>query len=125
MNAGCYGTETRDRMVELRGVTRSGEIVTLTNAEMGYHYRKSNGPRGVVFTSAVYQGYAGRSRRHQGADEGDHRDARRLAADQGADRRVDLQEPRRAFELEADRCRRLPGADGRRCAGFAKNTAIS
>jgi len=59
MNAGCYGTETRDRMVELRGVTREGEIVTLTNADMGYLYRKSNGPRGVVFTSAIYQGFAG------------------------------------------------------------------
>ena len=59
MNAGCYGTETRDRMVELRAVTREGEIVTLTNADMGYLYRKSNGPRGAVFTSAVYQGFAG------------------------------------------------------------------
>lgn len=59
MNAGCYGTETRDRMVALRAVTRQGEIVTLANAEMGYRYRKSNGPRGAVFTSAVYQGFAG------------------------------------------------------------------
>lgn len=59
MNAGCYGTETRERMVELRGVTRQGEVVTLTNADMGYLYRKSNGPRGVVFTSAVYQGFGG------------------------------------------------------------------
>lgn len=59
MNAGCYGTETRNRVVELRGVTRGGQIVTLSNAEMGYAYRKSNGPRGVVFTSAVYQGFAG------------------------------------------------------------------
>ncbi|MHA6690079.1 UDP-N-acetylmuramate dehydrogenase [Devosia sp. A449] len=60
MNAGCYGTETRDRMVELRAVTRQGDIVTLSNAEMGYHYRKSNGPRGAVFTSAVYRGFAGK-----------------------------------------------------------------
>lgn len=59
MNAGCYGTETRERMVELRAVTRQGEIVTLTNADMGYHYRKSNGPRGAVFTSAVYEGFPG------------------------------------------------------------------
>lgn len=59
MNAGCYGTETRDRMVELRAVTRQGEIVTLTNADMGYLYRKSNGPRGAVFVSAVYQGTEG------------------------------------------------------------------
>ncbi len=59
MNAGCYGTETRERMVELRAVTRDGDIVTLTNADMGYLYRKSNGPRGAVFTSAVYQGFPG------------------------------------------------------------------
>lgn len=59
MNAGCYGTETRDRMVELRAVTRQGEIVTLSNADMGYLYRKSNGPRGAVFVSAVYQGTKG------------------------------------------------------------------
>ena len=59
MNAGCYGSETRERMVELRAVTRDGEIVTLTNADMGYKYRKSNGPRGAVFTSAVYQGVPG------------------------------------------------------------------
>jgi UDP-N-acetylmuramate dehydrogenase len=59
MNAGCYGTETRDRMVELRAVLRSGEVVTLTNADMGYLYRKSNGPRGAVFTSGTYQGFAG------------------------------------------------------------------
>jgi UDP-N-acetylmuramate dehydrogenase len=59
MNAGCYGTETRERMVELRAVTREGEIVTLSNADMDYHYRKSNGPRGAVFTSGTYQGFAG------------------------------------------------------------------
>jgi len=59
MNAGCYGTETRDRMVELRAVTRQGEIVTLTHEQMGYLYRKSNGPRGAVFTSGTYQGFAG------------------------------------------------------------------
>ena len=59
MNAGCYGSETRERMVELRAVTRRGEIVTLTNADMDYRYRKSNGPKGAVFTSAVYQGSPG------------------------------------------------------------------
>jgi len=59
MNAGCYGTETKDRMVELCGVNRDGDIVTLTNADMGYKYRKNNGPRGVIFTSAVYQGFEG------------------------------------------------------------------
>lgn len=59
MNAGCYGSETRERVAELRAVTRDGEIVTLSNADMGYKYRKSNGPRGAIFTSAVYQGMPG------------------------------------------------------------------
>lgn len=59
MNAGCYGTETKDRMVSLRGVTRDGEVIELSNADMGYQYRKNNGPRDVIFTSAVYRGFAG------------------------------------------------------------------
>jgi len=59
MNAGCYGTETRDRMVELRGVTRQGGIVTLSNADMGYEYRRSHGPRGTILTSAVFLGTPG------------------------------------------------------------------
>ena len=61
MNAGCYGTETKDRVVALRGVARDGSIVTLSNKDMGYEYRKSHGPKGVIFTSAVYQGFAGKT----------------------------------------------------------------
>lgn len=59
MNAGCYKTETVDRMVEVRAITRQGETITLSNADMGYRYRKSNGPRGAVFVSATYQGFPG------------------------------------------------------------------
>ncbi|NOZ33663.1 MAG: UDP-N-acetylenolpyruvoylglucosamine reductase, partial [Alphaproteobacteria bacterium] len=59
MNAGCYGTETRDRMIELRGITRAGEPVTVSNADMGYAYRHSSGPPGLVIVSAIYQGAAG------------------------------------------------------------------
>ncbi len=61
MNAGCYGTETKDRVVELRGVNRKGEIVTLSNSDMAYEYRKSHGPKDVIFTSAIYQGFAGKT----------------------------------------------------------------
>jgi len=59
MNAGCYGHETRQHMLELRAVTRGGEIVTLSNKDMAYQYRKSNAPRGLIFTSAIYQGTQG------------------------------------------------------------------
>lgn len=61
MNAGCYGTETEERVVSLRGVTRQGEIIELSKADMDYSYRHSNGPEGVIFTSAVFEGMPGDS----------------------------------------------------------------
>jgi UDP-N-acetylmuramate dehydrogenase len=56
MNAGANGTETTNRVVEVHGVTRDGRKVTLSHADMGYTYRHSNAPAGVVFTSAVFEG---------------------------------------------------------------------
>jgi UDP-N-acetylmuramate dehydrogenase len=56
MNAGANGGETRERVVEIRGVTRAGEIVTLTNADMGYAYRHSSVAKDMIFTSAVFEG---------------------------------------------------------------------
>ncbi len=58
MNAGCYGAETKDVLVEAHAVTRSGEAVTLSNAEMDFVYRKSRtaAERALVFTGAVFQG---------------------------------------------------------------------
>ncbi len=47
MNAGANGGETCERVVEVRAVTRSGEIVTLSNAEMGYAYRHFPVPRRI------------------------------------------------------------------------------
>jgi UDP-N-acetylmuramate dehydrogenase len=58
MNAGANGGETRERMVEVRAVTRDGRIVTLTNAEMGYAYRHSSVAPDLIFTSAVFEGVA-------------------------------------------------------------------
>lgn len=55
MNAGCYGAETKDVLVEAYAVTRSGERVTLSNAQMGYSYRHSE-PEGLIYTGALYQG---------------------------------------------------------------------
>ncbi|MDR7035063.1 UDP-N-acetylmuramate dehydrogenase [Mesorhizobium sp. BE184] len=58
MNAGANGVETRERVVEVRALDRKGEIHTLTNADMGYAYRHSSAPAGLIFTSAVMEGYA-------------------------------------------------------------------
>ncbi len=58
MNAGANGVETRERVVEVRAVDRKGDIHVLSNADMGYSYRHSSAPAGLVFTSAVFEGYA-------------------------------------------------------------------
>lgn len=55
MNAGCYGSETKDVLIEAHAVTRSGELVTLSNAEMGYSYRHST-PDNLIYIGALYQG---------------------------------------------------------------------
>ncbi|WEX11352.1 UDP-N-acetylmuramate dehydrogenase [Chelativorans sp. AA-79] len=57
MNAGANGVETRERVVEVRALDRKGELHVLSNADMGYSYRKSKAPADLVFTSAVLEGY--------------------------------------------------------------------
>ncbi|MTI19146.1 UDP-N-acetylmuramate dehydrogenase [Rhodobacteraceae bacterium RKSG542] len=57
MNAGAHGTETKQRVVNVNAVSRSGEIVTLSNEDMGYAYRHSSAPKDLIFTSAVLEGY--------------------------------------------------------------------
>jgi UDP-N-acetylmuramate dehydrogenase len=59
MNAGAYGGETKDVLVEARGVDRQGNARTFANVDMGYTYRHSTAPEDVTFTEAVFQGRAG------------------------------------------------------------------
>lgn len=59
MNGGAYGGETKDVLVEARGVTRTGEKVSYTNAQMGFTYRHADVPEDVIFTQAVFEGRPG------------------------------------------------------------------
>jgi UDP-N-acetylmuramate dehydrogenase len=59
MNGGAYGAETKDVLVEARGVDRSGTIRSYTNAEMGFRYRHCGVPDDVIFTEALFQGAPG------------------------------------------------------------------
>jgi len=59
MNAGAHGGETKDVLIEARGVERNGEYIEISNAGMGFTYRHSSAPRDVIFTQAVLQGRAG------------------------------------------------------------------
>ncbi len=58
MNAGAHGTETKDLVVNVNAVSRAGEIITLSNEDMGYGYRYSSAPEDLIFTSAVFEGFA-------------------------------------------------------------------
>lgn len=59
MNAGAHGGETKDVLIEARGVERNGEIIEISNVGMGFSYRHSSAPRDVIFTQALLQGRAG------------------------------------------------------------------
>ncbi len=58
MNAGCYGQETKDILVEAYALSRQGERMIFTEAEMGYSYRKSAlaAEFELIFTGALFQG---------------------------------------------------------------------
>ena len=58
MNAGCYGAETKDVLVEAYAINRAGERVTLSNEAMGFSYRRSAAAAtgGLIFTGALFKG---------------------------------------------------------------------
>lgn len=59
MNAGAYGRETKDALIEARAVDRKGNLHVLKNADFGYSYRHSNAPQDFIFTQAIYRGEPG------------------------------------------------------------------
>ncbi len=59
MNGGAYAGETKDVLVEARGVDRQGNLRSYSNAEMGFSYRHCGLPDDVIFTAALFQGRAG------------------------------------------------------------------
>lgn len=54
MNAGAYGREVKDVLVKAEAVTRAGEVIELSLADMKYSYRHYGGPEGVIFTRAWF-----------------------------------------------------------------------
>jgi UDP-N-acetylmuramate dehydrogenase len=59
MNGGAYGGETKDILIEARGVDRSGKVRVFGNADMHYTYRHCGVPEDVIFTRALFQGRPG------------------------------------------------------------------
>ena len=56
MNAGCYGSETKDVLVSAWGLTRAGERVDYALTDFGYTYRHSQAPAEIIWVEATYRG---------------------------------------------------------------------
>ncbi|HEX9964507.1 MAG TPA: UDP-N-acetylmuramate dehydrogenase [Allosphingosinicella sp.] len=59
MNAGAYGREVADILVEATLVLRDGRVETWPVERLGYTYRHSDVPEGAVVVEAVFQGVPG------------------------------------------------------------------
>ncbi|MDP9126699.1 MAG: UDP-N-acetylmuramate dehydrogenase [Pseudomonadota bacterium] len=56
MNAGAYGSEFKDIVVEVRVVERTGTRKTLSRDQVGFSYRHSNVPDDTIFVAATLEG---------------------------------------------------------------------
>ncbi len=59
MNAGAYGRETADILIEAMVVERDGTIRTWSREQLGFTYRHSALPDGAVVIGALFEGTAG------------------------------------------------------------------
>ncbi|MGR4000762.1 MAG: UDP-N-acetylmuramate dehydrogenase [Alphaproteobacteria bacterium] len=59
MNAGAFGSETKDVLVSASALMRDGTPKSLTSTNLEMSYRHSNVPDGAVFVSARYQASKG------------------------------------------------------------------
>ncbi|MGB3455914.1 MAG: UDP-N-acetylenolpyruvoylglucosamine reductase, partial [Litorimonas sp.] len=58
MNAGCYGSETRDVLVSAVAIDHRGRRLLMDLDEFAYSYRHSGAPDDLIFVSATFQGQA-------------------------------------------------------------------
>src|SRR3954462_3988896 len=56
MNGGAYGRETKDILIEARGVDRAGNVRTYTNVAMQFTYRHCGVPDDLIISAALFQG---------------------------------------------------------------------
>jgi len=58
MNAGCYGSETKDVLESVVAINRAGRRQVMSLAEMQYSYRHCGAPKDLFFVEAVFKGEA-------------------------------------------------------------------
>jgi len=57
MNAGAYGGETKDVLIEAVAYNRMGNRLVLSNEEMDFSYRHSGAGDDLIFTEALFLGH--------------------------------------------------------------------
>ena len=118
MNGGAYGRETKDILIEARGVDRAGTVRSYTNAGMGFTYRHCGVPDDVIFTQALFEGAPGDPAAI--AAEMDKITQARETTQPVKSRTggSTFKNPPGSQSLAVDRCRGLPRARGRRRASL-------
>lgn len=58
MNAGCYGAETADRLIDAVAIDRRGRRLLLNRDEFEFRYRHCGLPTDLIFVSARFEGVA-------------------------------------------------------------------
>lgn len=58
MNAGCYGSETKDVLQSVVALDRTGRRQVMDVAELNYSYRHCGAPLDLIFTEATFLGQA-------------------------------------------------------------------
>lgn len=56
MNAGSYGCETKDVLIECRSLDAQGAMHVIPVQEMGFSYRHSDIPENYIFVDALFKG---------------------------------------------------------------------
>lgn len=59
MNAGCYGAETKDVLIEARALDRGGRERRFSTADFGFRYRGHGLAEPLIFLEATFQGRRG------------------------------------------------------------------
>ena len=58
MNAGCYGSETKDVLQSVVALDRTGRRQVMSLEDMQYSYRHCGAAKDLIFTEAVFEGIA-------------------------------------------------------------------
>jgi len=59
MNAGCYGSETKDVLLRVTALDRTGRRQDMSLEEMQYSYRHCGASTDLIFTQALFKGTEG------------------------------------------------------------------